>query len=198
MALISKSSLAVNPRSASRTPRYSPVAEPFLGVEIAAGGRQLESTSFGTQPKIGIAHRQARSRAGQPGRQPDAMAVEIKKRSRGRAGEVEMESARRPHRRRNDGPDVLEIVAAGAGRPECDRAAIDLGGLILMNRHAMVAQRGGHEGKASTSPLNTRSVVVPPSLTDRPNSVPRSTNLPPGVRMENPRARGGTRAVNIP
>ena len=72
------------------------------------------------------------------------MTVDIKDRARGRAGKVEIKNAWRSHRRRNDGPHIFEIVAAGAGCPERNRTAVDLGRLILVNRHTVVANGVGY------------------------------------------------------
>ena len=58
----------------------------ILGVEIAAGGRQLEGAAVGAEPEVGIALGQSRPGAGQPVGQPDAAAVGDRGACRGRAG----------------------------------------------------------------------------------------------------------------
>ena len=87
----------------------------------------------------------------------------------------------------------MTIVGTPVRHFEGDRATIHLSSLVLVDFHAVQPSRVARQGKAAISPLKTRTVVVPPLSTDKPNSVPRSTTLPPEVSTENPRACGGTR-----
>ena len=82
------------------------------------------------------------------------------------------------NRRGQDGPDIRHGVLLRVGRIRGDGAAVDLGGLVLVDRDAVVAAGAGGERKGLDLPVKTRTVVAPPSATDSPNSVPRSTTLP--------------------
>ena len=136
VARISKSSGPVKPRSRRRTPRYSPVGMRSwvlmsLRVVVSSSARRsARRRRFGSQlGQVGAGAREAV-------RQSDAPALGVADGPGDRAGEVQAERPGRDDRRRLDGPDVLDRVAAGSGRLAVDRAAVEPGRLVLADRDA--------------------------------------------------------------
>ena len=93
VALISKSSRPVNPRSARRTSEVLACRQALLSVEVATGGRELEGAAVGAEPEIGIALGQVGPGAGEPASQADAAPLDILERARDGPGEIETEAS---------------------------------------------------------------------------------------------------------
>ena len=66
----------------------------ILGVQIAAGGRQLQSAAIGAQTQIRVALLEGRARAREPVRQADAAALAVEQGAGARVREIEIQRAR--------------------------------------------------------------------------------------------------------
>ena len=89
MALISKSSVPVKPRSREADAQVFAGRHAVLGVDVAPGGGQLQGLAVGAEPEVRVATGQVGAGAGESVGQADALALGVAERARDGPGEVE-------------------------------------------------------------------------------------------------------------
>ena len=128
VALISKSSRPVKPRSGRRTPRYSPVGMRSCVLMSLRVVVKLRTPEPGLEPQIGIAPRQSRRRfPGSRWVRPMPRPSASQDRPRHRASEIKMERARSDDGGGLDGTDVSHRARFGIGeleRQPCGRQCV--------------------------------------------------------------------------
>ncbi len=81
---------------------------------------------------------------------------------------------------------------------ERDRAAVDLGRLVFVDRHSVAAHRVGNQGKSLDFSLEHPDGRRPAVIDRQAELGAEVDNFAARVSTENPRAAAGTRAVMVP